>query len=226
MNEPVKFELDKKQITVFANENDNVPVVYANMFSETSRELLLECEKLGCEPFHLVSITNLRWDEELSPWPHTPVVSKDDNFTGEANEYVRCLAERIIPRAEEIIAPSYRVIAGYSMAGLFALYAPHITDMFSRAVSVSGSVWYSGFVSYVKEHVFLSRPDAVYLSLGDRESRTKNQFLSRTEDCAKELCSIYQSLGISSIFESNPGNHFKDAPLRLAKGIAWTLASR
>lgn len=226
MKEPVNFEIDQKRIAVFANENDNVPVVYANMFLETSRELLCECEKLGCEPFHLVSITNLRWDEELSPWAHTPVVSKDDNFTGEADKYARCLAERIIPRSEGLIVPSYRVIAGYSMGGLFALYAPHITGMFSRVVSASGSMWYSGFVSYVKKHDFLRRPDAVYLSLGDRESRTKNQFLSRTEDCAKELCSIYQSRGISSVFELNPGNHFKDAPLRLAKGIAWALASR
>ena len=224
MKEPVVFEIDKKRITVFANEKDNVPAVYVNMFSESSRELLCECEKLGCEPFHLVSITNLRWDEELSPWRHEPVVSKEDNFTGEADEYACCLTERIIPRVEELIAPTYRVIAGYSMAGLFALYALHITDMFSRAVSVSGSLWYSGFVSYVREHDFLRRPDAVYLSLGDRESRTKNQFLSRTEDCAKELRSIYQCLGISAVFELNPGNHFKDAPLRLAKGITWTLS--
>lgn len=226
MKEPFTFELNDKHVVVFGNEKDSVPAVFVNMFSEMSRELLCECEKLGCAPFHLVSITNLRWDEELSPWEHASVVSEEDNFTGEADEYARCLAGSIIPRAEEIIAPSYRVIAGYSMGGLFALYAPHITDSFSRAVSVSGSLWYSGFVSYVREHDFRRRPDAVYLSLGDRESRTKNQFLSRTEDCAKELCSIYQSRGINSIFELNPGNHFKDAPLRLAKGIAWTLASQ
>ena len=130
----------------------------------------------------------------------------------------------IISVVEETInAPTFRVIAGYSMGGLFALYAPYITDLFSRVVSASGSVWYPDFVSYVRENNFLRKPDAIYLSLGDRESQTKNRFLSQTEDRTKELFSIYQSRQINSIFELNPGNHFTDAPYRLAKGIAWML---
>lgn len=225
MIKPVKFEIDGKQITLFASETENAPIVYANLFSESGSEVLGECEKLGCKPFHFVSITGLRWDEELSPWAHAPIVSKDDNFTGEADKYIRCLTEMIIPRVEKAVkAPIFRVIAGYSMGGLCALYAPYITDHFSRVVSASGSVWYPGFVSFVQENDFLRKPDAIYLSLGDRESRTKNQFLSRTEDCSRELCSIYQRQDINSRFELNPGNHFKDAPYRLAKGIAWILS--
>lgn len=30
--------------------------------------------------------------------------------------------------------PPLRIIAGYSMGGLFALYAPYVTDAFLRAV--------------------------------------------------------------------------------------------
>lgn len=221
---PVNFEIDGKRIAVFASETENAPTVYANMFSELGGEVLRECEKLGGKPFHLVSITGLQWDEELSPWAHAPIVSKDDNFTGGADKYILCLTEKIIPRAEEAIkAPSFRVIAGYSMGGLFALYAPYVTDAFSRAVSASGSAWYPGFVSFVRENDFLRKPDAIYLSLGDKESRTKNQYLSQTEASTKELYSIYQARQISSAFELNPGNHFKDAPLRLAKGINWIL---
>ena len=224
MKEPVKFEMDGKKITVFENENENVPVVYANMYSEAELDVLRECEKLACKPFHLVSVTELRWDEELSPWQHGSVVSQSDHFTGEAEQYARFLTEKIIPSAEEILPkPRFRVIAGYSMGGLFALYAPYITEAFSRAVSASGSVWYPGFVEYVKAHDFMHAPDAIYLSLGDKESRTKNQYLSRTENCMNELYSIYQSKGIDSVFELNQGNHFRDVPYRLAKGIAWVL---
>lgn len=224
MKNPVKFEIDGKHITVFENENESVPVVYANMYSEAELEILHECEKLGCKPFHLVSVTGLRWDEELSPWQHEPVVSNSDHFTGEAEQYARCLTEKIIPYAEERIKkPRFRIIAGYSMGGLFALYAPYITDAFSRAVSASGSVWYPGFVEYVKGHDFPHVPDAIYLSLGDKESRTKNQYLNRTESCMRELHSIYQSKGIDSVFELNQGNHFRDVPYRLAKGITWIL---
>ena len=224
MKKPVKFETAGKKITVFENENENVPVVYANMYSKAELDVLCECEKLACKPFHLVSVTGLRWDEELSPWQHGPVVSQSDHFTGEAEQYARFLTEKIIPSAEEILPkPRFRVIAGYSMGGLFALYAPYITEAFSRAVSASGSVWYPGFVEYVKTHDFLQAPDAIYRSLGDKESRTKNQYLSRTENCMNELYSFYQSKGIDSIYELNQGNHFRDVPYRLAKGIAWVL---
>jgi hypothetical protein len=37
------------------------------------------------------------------------------------------------------------------------------------------------------------------------------------------LNKMCNELGIRSTFELNPGNHFKDAPLRMAKGIAWMI---
>ncbi|MCM1182118.1 MAG: alpha/beta hydrolase-fold protein [Roseburia sp.] len=223
MKESVKTIIDGKQIHFFKNENEGAPVIYANMYSEAGQAVLEQCEKPGCKPFHLVTITKLRWDEELSPWAHEPVVSKNDHFTGEAEQYAHFLEEKIIPFIESEIRPQYRVIAGYSMGGLFALYAPYVTDLFAKAVSVSGSVWYPDFVSYVQTHDFLKKPEAVYLSLGDLESRTKNPFLSQTEHCMKELCSFYQSQAISTVFELNPGNHYKDAAYRMAKGITWIL---
>lgn len=224
MKESVQTIIAGKQITFFQNESAGVPVVYANLYSEVGKSVLEQCEKLGCKPFHFVSITKLRWDEELSPWAHDPVVSQSDHFTGEAEPYVRCMEKTIIPFIEDQIGlPPYRIIAGYSMGGLFALYAPYVTNLFSAAVSASGSVWYPEFVSYAKSHDFLKKPDAIYLSLGDLESRTKNPFLRQTENCMKELNSIYQSKAIDSIFELNPGNHYKDAAYRLAKGITWIL---
>lgn len=227
MKELINTEIDGKRITFFRNENDSVPIIYANMYTDAGKEILEQCKKLDCKPFHLVTITELRWDEELSPWAHEPVVSKSDHFTGEANQYARCMEDNIIPLIENKIKPPIcRIIAGYSMGGLFALYAPYVTDLFSAAVSASGSVWYPEFVSYVKSHDFVKKPGAVYLSLGDKESRTKNPFLGQVENCTKELFSIYQSKGINSVFELNPGNHYKDAAYRMAKGIAWILSAK
>lgn len=224
MKEPIKTIIDGKQVTLFRNENDNAPIVYANMYTEVGKAVLEQCEKLSCKPFHLVTITKLRWDEELSPWAHDPVVSRSDHFTGEADQYARCMKEKIVPYIEDKLeSPPYRIIAGYSMGGLFALYAPYVTDLFSASVSASGSVWYPEFVAYVKSHDFLKKSDAIYLSLGDLESRTKNPLLKQTENCMKELLSIYQNKGIDSVFELNPGNHYKNAAYRLAKGIAWIL---
>ena len=45
--------------------------------------------------------------------------------------------------------------------------------------------------------------------------------LRTVEDNTKEICELIKNNGIESIFEMNEGNHFKDADLRLAKGIKW-----
>ena len=90
--------------------------------------------------------------------------------------------------------------------------------------SASGSVWYPGFADYVRDNDFVRRPDRVYLSVGDRESRTRNAFMRAVEDCDRALLDIYLSKGVDAVFETNPGNHFRDADIRLAKGISWVLS--
>ena len=73
MSEPIKQTIDNKQICIYKCGAENAPTVYANMYMEAGGAILDKCEKLGCAPFDLVSISELRWDEELSPWPHGPV---------------------------------------------------------------------------------------------------------------------------------------------------------
>ncbi len=48
-------------------------------------------------------------------------------------------------------------------------------------------------------------------------------FSGRVEDKTKEIYEHYKDSGIDTVFELNPGNHFKDADIRLGKGIAWIL---
>ena len=98
-----------------------------------------------------------------------------------------------------------------------------IRDMFSRAVSASGSMWFPDFAEYTEKNQFCRRPDKVYFSLGDKEARTRNQLLSTVEDKTREIYGQYKDSDIDTVFEMNPGNHFKDADIRLAKGIAWIL---
>lgn len=73
------------------------------------------------------------------------------SYTSGADGYLRLLINQIIPKAESLLqgTPAWRGIAGYSLAGLFALYSIYQTDAFSRVASVSGSLWFPGIKEYV-----------------------------------------------------------------------------
>ncbi len=63
------------------------------------------------------------------------------------------------------------------------------------------------------------QPEKLYLSLGDREAKTRNRTLMTVQENTEALIKHYRSLGIDVTWELNPGNHFKDAAIRSAKGI-------
>ena len=103
------------------------------------------------------------------------------------------------------------------------MYSLFHTDVFERAVSASGSMWYPNFAEYVKKNKFVGRPRKVYFSLGDKEAETRNQLLSTVKEKTENIYQILRDRGIDATFEMNPGNHFKDQDYRMAKGIEWIL---
>ena len=120
-------------------------------------------------------------------------------------------------------APSWRGIVGYSLAGLFALYAIYRTDLFSRVGSMSGSLWFPGIKDYIFSHEPKRQPDHMYFSLGDKESKTRNPILRSVRQNTEEIQAFYQSRGIGTVFKLNPGNHYSHAAERTAAGIVWLL---
>ena len=63
----------------------------------------------------------------------------------------------------------------------------------------------------------------VYLSLGDKEEKTKNPVMRTVADCICTQYDLLRDSGTNSILEWNPGNHFRDADLRMAKAFAWCI---
>lgn len=116
-----------------------------------------------------------------------------------------------------------RILAGYSLAGLFAVWSAFQTDAFSRIVSASGSLWYPGFDDFSKTHPLPKRPECAYFSLGSKEARTPSRLLRRVAEGTVTVVSAFQEKGVKTVFEKNPGNHFKEPDVRMAKGIAWAL---
>ena len=73
------------------------------------------------------------------------------------------------------------------------------------------------------KHEFPRKPDALYFSLGDKESSTRNEIMKTVGENTEQLFSHYNKLNINCTYETNPGNHFQEPEKRLAKGIAWLL---
>ena len=112
----------------------------------------------------------------------------------------------------------YFGIVGYSLAGLFALYAGFNTDKFKRIASVSGSLWYPKFLNYVEKHRLHINVDKIYLSLGNKEKKSKNEILASVEEKTKKIYE-YLKQDVTIVYEENDGNHFLDSEKRIAKGI-------
>ena len=178
----------------------------------------------GAEPLFICMPPD-RWNLDFSPWPAPALNETDDPFEGGADDYLRLLTEEIIPKVEKEITgtPRWRGIVGYSLAGLFALYAIYRTDLFSRVGSMSGSLWFPGMKDYIFSHEPKRQPDHMYFSLGDKESKTRNPVLRSVRQNTEEIQTFYQSKGINTVFELNPGNHYNHAAERTAAGIVWLL---
>jgi len=173
-----------------------------------------EIEKRTSKEFRFIATKVENWNDDLSPWK-APAVFKTEDFCGGASKTL----ENIIALCADKNRKYY--IGGYSLAGLFALWAACQTDIFSGVAAASPSVWFPGFIDYMKTYKMKSQN--VYLSLGDREEKTRNPVMAQIGNCIKEEYRCLLENGINCILEWNKGNHFKEADIRTAKAFAWIL---
>lgn len=202
-----------------------LPVIYLNVFQGDGADVWDVCRELDCPPFTLIAVGGLDWNRELSPWECDGTVRDAEPFAGGAAVYLDELLGRIAPEAERELAapPIWRGIAGYSLAGLFALWSLWKTDAFDRAASASGSLWFPGFVERAAATPFSGSPGAVYLSLGKKETKTPNRMMRHVLDDTRAMEGLLRGHGVDTVFELNPGNHFSQTDLRMARGIKWLL---
>ncbi len=174
-------------------------------------------QALSGEDFCLKAVKVRGWNDDLSPW-EAPAVFGKEGFGGGAGDTL----SQILPLTEDRTKSYY--IGGYSLAGLFALWAASQTDRFQGVAAASPSVWFPGIVEHLREHPV--QTEAVCLSLGDKEEKTRNKVMARVGDSIREIHQILQEQGIRSTLEWNPGNHFRDPDRRTAKAFAWVLPAQ
>lgn len=160
------------------------------------------------------------WNDDLSPWPASRVFAHGTDFGGGAPVFLAALEQivsEITPRGS---AFDQRILCGYSMGGLFALWAGAHSRAFTRVGSVSGSLWFDGF-----SQAFAAWPvthlNRAYLSVGARESRTRNPALSRIDACLDDAYNHLVQSGVPTLRQIHPGGHFDHPQQRLCRCIEY-----
>lgn len=189
-----------------------VPAVYVH----TS---LQEAGTLADERWSVVAIDGADWNRDLTPWPAKAVFRGQPDFSGGADAHLKRLTEQVVPMVERVLEPRCRMLVGYSLAGLFAVYAALKSEMFPMAASASGSMWYPGLEAFVEQSGRV--PDCVYFSVGEREKLGRNAAFHSIEECTRRVCSLLESRGARTTFELKPGGHFDDPAGRVRRAVEW-----
>ena len=110
---------------------------------------------------------------------------------------LRCFAIGVSSLKKGSTGSSQRknTITGDTIAGLFAPWAAYQTDTFKGVAAVSPSVWFPDFENYVFQNRI--QTEAVYLSLGDKEEKTRNPVMTQVGNAIR---SIHRHLDDSHIY--------------------------
>lgn len=200
-------------------ESDSTCIYYLGLPQELSGvEKLIE--QLGCTIVYIV-ITLNEWDDLLSPWSAPGLYRNDPDFIGGAPEFLDKLTHELIPAIEkaEGISPRRRAIAGYSMAGLFSVYAFANCSTFEGVASMSGSFWYQGWVDYVESLDLDKNGCGAFFSLGDREHKAREKILRSVRDDTDITIRALESWGVKVQHHLVPGGHFDNIYTRVDEGL-------
>lgn len=215
---------ERNPIKVFGNISSRN--VFVQLIDDHDEELLQsEAEYInkisGTNDWCIASIKTENWNDDLSPWRADAAFGRQ-NFGGNARQTLDAVLQAVEKMRTSLPADDKRFfIVGYSLSGLFALWAAYQTDVFCGVAAVSPSVWFDGWTDYSSNNII--KASAVYLSLGDKEEKTKNPRMSKVGDAIRKQYEILSGAGVVCTLEWNSGNHFVESDKRTAKGVCWLI---
>lgn len=224
MNPLTTFTAGHLSVTVFGNRKSETVIYIPIPVTE-----VMETASLTEEfPLLLAFIDGMDWNRDLSPWPAPKVFRQEEDFAGKADDFLKLLEETVFPKVEGLLESPLekRILAGISMSGLFALYAGTKSDAFDGLASISGALWYDDFLDYLESHPLSEKVQRVYLSLGNKEKKTKNSRMARVETATLSIRELLAARGVETIYQSNQGNHFVYGPERLEEAIRYLLTGK
>lgn len=174
--------------------------------------------------FHFTSFAISDWNHELSPWD-APAVFGHEDFGHGAKETLAWLETKLLPSVKaryHLPANIPVILGGYSLAAFFALWSAYQTDSFTAIAAASPSVWFPHWLEYAQTHT--PKVQAIYLSLGNREERTRNEVMATVGNNIRAYAThLIEHDNIAAVLEWNKGNHFQHTDQRCASAFLWFL---
>ena len=225
----LNLKIEGKECILYMKENENTEYVLIQPVDEHDIDVLDNEVRYISENtsknFSLAAFKIDDWNSELTPW-EMPLLRGKGNFGNEAGKTLEFIKDKLIPSLAEFMNIQDKnvkyILGGYSLAGLFSLWSGYETNTFYGVAGISPSVWYEGWIDFVRNAEL--KANNVYLSLGKLEETSKHKILSKIGDNIREYFEILKNSGIKkSILEWNEGNHFRDSDIRMGKGFVWLI---
>ncbi|MBP0984389.1 MAG: hypothetical protein J6A19_11760 [Oscillospiraceae bacterium] len=193
------------------------------LFSGFERELFGSVSEIlrntDCQPLTLAEFGEIDWDRDYSPWEAE--LDSGRKFSSGADRLLQFLPEFTAELEQRFGGFSGVYLCGYSLGGLFALYAAALSEpgVISGAASCSGSMWFPGWTEFLKNHPLHGK---IYLSLGGKEKNSPDPLMASVEDKTNEVKRIAgRTAQVTYVHES--GGHFSRIPQRICRGIMELL---
>lgn len=180
-------------------------------------------------PFAMAAFKIDDWHLQLTPW-HDDAISRREEVGRQAEETLRFITSELLPCVKSLLTDLSAtadntpvVLGGYSLAGLFSLWASTLSDKFQAIAAASPSVWIRDWQAYASAHP--TRAQVVYMSMGRKEEHVRNVSMARVGDNIRfEQALLKQQLGDDRTnLQWNEGGHFVEMDSRTAIAYAWTL---
>lgn len=169
-------------------------------------------------------ITNIDWDNELTPWPAAGVPTGSPDFAGRARQFLDIIRDDVMPAAEKALGiepDAQRTLVGVSLSGLFTLWQWLECNLFDNIISLSGSFWYEYFAVWVKSRTVPAKKGRAYFLLGIKEALSPVPQFKPVQTDTVEIVDFLKAHGIDCQFDLVPGNHYQFADQRLTRAFTW-----
>jgi predicted alpha/beta superfamily hydrolase len=109
---------------------------------------------------------------------------------------------------------------GVSLSGLFAVWSAFNSDAFTNIISISGSLWYDGFVEWMNGQTLSPQLKKVCMLLGEKEKNSKEKRMATVEERTLAAANILKTKSQAAVlFELVEGTHFSPIMPRMERAF-------